>query len=314
MATDEYLRSYDDTNIKADVVGLIEILTAKETWFLNNLGKTTAIATVHINQTDTLRTAASKAVEEAADLTIGASTTPSQIINLVQQTAIPFAVSYTQQLVQHYSGSNELARQTQKALADWGNSAEFDLVRSELASGSSGTVPKMDGIISAISKSTNTTVHNSGTNLAATIINGLVKDNWDNSNGNLASDLFMGSFLRNVIDGFTQKSNTLVSVPSNTIDYMVDYYQTSFARVAVHVHRNMHYAATDTGLIAADSATSGRILGVRPETLKIAYLNRAYTLDLSTTGPATKKAVVGNLTLEVRNQDNNWWANGFINA
>jgi hypothetical protein len=309
LVTDEYLRSYGDTNIKADVVGLIEILTAKETWFLNNLGKTTAIATVHINQTDTLKTANSQAVEEAADLTILATTTPSQLINVVEQIAVPFAVSFTQQLVQHYSGTNELARQSQKALADWGNAAEFDLLRSTLVSGASGTVPKMNGVITAISKSTNTTVHSSGTALAASIINGLVKENYDQSNGNLATDLFVGSFLRNVIDGFTQKSNSLVQIPSSTIDNMIDVFQTSFARVNVHVHRYVQSSTTAAGLLGAD--VTGRLLAVRPETLKIAYLQRAYMQDLATVGPATKKAVVGNLTLEVRNQDSNWVATGF---
>lgn len=301
MAGDEYLRSYGDTNIKTDIVGLIEILTARENWFLNNLGKTTAISTIHSTQTDTLDTAQSRAVHEAADLTLLAVTTPSLITNIVEQVAWPFGVSYVQQSVQHYSGTDELARQTQKALQSWGNAAEFDVVRSTLVSGVSGTIPKMSGILQAISKSTNFTAHNSGTVLSASIINGLIKNNWDNSNGVVASDLFVGSFLKNAIDAFTQKSNTLTNVPSNTIDYMVEYYQTSFARVALHTHRYLQQAGDATG----------RLLAVQPEYLKIAYLQRPYVMDLSTTGPATKKSVIGSLTLEVRNKDVNFYATGF---
>ena len=40
--------------IKPDVLPLIEILTAKENYFLTNLAKSTAISTVHQTMTDTL--------------------------------------------------------------------------------------------------------------------------------------------------------------------------------------------------------------------------------------------------------------------
>ena len=302
MATDEIVRSYGDTTAKTDIVGLVEILTAKEAWFLNNLGKTVAINTIHSNQIDTLLTAASQAVGEGADLTALARTVPTLVTNIVEKVAIPFKVSKTQQLIQHYHGENELARQTTKALDEWGNATEFDLVRSTLVSGASGTVPKMNGIINAISRSTNTTAHNSGTALAASIINGLMKEAMDNSNGNVATDLFCGSFLRNVIDGFTQKSNTLVTVDARTIENTVDIYQTSFGRIAVHYHR----------YVQQTSDATGRLLAIRPDTLKIAYLRRPFVdTELQRAGDYDFRAVLGDMTLELRNRDSNWFASGF---
>ena len=119
--------------------------------------------------TDTLQTAASQAVAEGADYTALSLSTPSRLTNLVQHVAVPFKVTRTQQAVEHYHQKNELERQTEKALMDWGNAAEFDLVRSTLVSGASGTVPKMSGIIEATSKSTNHTSHNSGTAWNSTI-------------------------------------------------------------------------------------------------------------------------------------------------
>lgn len=143
MAADNILRSYGDNAIKADVLGLVEILTAREDWFLTNLGKTVAISTVHSVLTDTLRTTATAAVAEGADFTALARTSTSLVTNIVEKVAIPFKVDRTQQLVQHYYGEDELARQTTKALAEWGNAAEFDIVNSTLTSGVSGTTPKM---------------------------------------------------------------------------------------------------------------------------------------------------------------------------
>ncbi len=301
-ATDNILRSYGDVAVVTDIVGVIEMITARETWFLNNLGKTTAINVVHSTQVDTLRTAASNAIEEGTDLSALANSTPTLITNIVEKVAIPFKVSRTQQLIKHYSGENELARQTTKALEDWGNASEFDLVRSTLVSGASGTIPKMNGVIAAISKSTNTTAHSSGTVLAASIINGLMKAAMDNSNGNVATDLFMGSFLRNVVDGFTQKSNTLVNVPASTIENMVDIYNTSFGRIAIHYHRYVQQSTDATG----------RILAVRPDSLKVAYLRRPFVdTTLARTADADFRAVLGDLTVEVRNQDSNWFASGF---
>lgn len=153
---DLILNTYGDTSRKESVVlNAIEILTAKETQIFNMLGKTKAINTIHSYQTDTLRTAASAAVSEAADYNISASSTPSKLTNIVEKVNITFAVTDTQRDVEHYQGQDELARQTQKALMDWGNSAEFDLLRSTLVSGASGTTPKMSKQTNSLTKHIN---------------------------------------------------------------------------------------------------------------------------------------------------------------
>lgn len=144
MAADaQILRHYDDTTMKADVLSLIEYLTAEDSSIHNMLGKTKAIATVHEVMDDTLLTAASGAVAEVEDYTMGTLTTPSRRVNLIENVAMPFSVSRTQQIIDHYHNENELVRQTTKGLKQWHNSAEFDIVRSTLVSGVSGTAPKM---------------------------------------------------------------------------------------------------------------------------------------------------------------------------
>jgi hypothetical protein len=299
---DEILRSYGDSAIKQDVLGLVEILTAREDWFLSNLGKTVAISTVHSSLTDTLRTAASQAVAEGEDFTNLARTTTTLVTNIVEKIAIPFKVDRTQQLVQHYYGEDELARQTTKALAEWGNAAEFDVVRSTLVSGQSGTTPKMSGILEAISRSTNYTAHNSGTVFSTSILNGLMKENMDNSNGDVATDLFVGSFLRNVIDNFTNKSNTLVTVDAKEIMNTVDVYSTSFGRLSIRYHRYVQQSGDATG----------QVLAVRPEKLKIAYLRRPFIdTTLQRAGDYDFRAIVGDLTVEVKNRNSNFLAVGF---
>lgn len=312
MASDAILRTYGDSAIREDVVlNAVEILTARETQAFNMLGKTEAISTIHSYLTDTLRTptAGGLAVEEGADYTASANSTPTRLTNIVQIFALPFKVSRTQQQTAHYTGQNELARQTQKGLMDWANAVEFDLIRSTLTSGVSGTAPKMNGIIAAISKSTNYTSQTSGTVWAASILDSLLYNNWNTSNGDVATDLFMGGILRKNTDYFVQKSNVVVNAPGiSTIVRTVPTYQTAYTTLNIHTHRYVQQSGDATG----------RVLGIRPEKLKIAFLQAGgkpyIDTELARSGDYDVRAVVGKLTREVHNQDSNFYCDGFLLA
>ena len=303
MATTNVVNTYGDEVRKEDVLGLVEILTAKETSLLNSLGKTKAINTIHSTMTDSLRTTASGAVAEEGDYTNLVRTTPSKLTNLVEIVAIPFRVSRTEQQVEQYHGENEKARQTKKALVEWGNAAEFDLVRSTLTSGVSGTTPKMSGIIEATSKSTNHTSQTSGVAFSASILKGLMKENWNNSNGDVATDLYVGSYLKHIMDDFSNKTNvSYTGSNQKEIIKALDIFESGFGRITVHTHRYVQQSGDATG----------RVLAIRPDKLKIAYLQRPFIDEgLARSGDYDNCAVVGKMTLEVRNQDSNWFAEGY---
>jgi hypothetical protein len=306
MATN-YMRSFGDVSRKEDVVlNAIEILTARETQIMNMLGKTEAIDTVHHFLTDTLKAAAANAQTEADDYTYTARTAPARSTNLVQHINVPYAVSDTQRDIEHYHGRDELARQTEKALMEWANDAEFNLVRQTLTSGASGTAPSMDGVIAGISTALNTTTHASGVAWSATILDALVANNYDNSNGDMATNLFMDSLLRRSTDAFIQKSNVVVNGPAvSTIVRTVSTYQTAFSTLSIHTHRFIYQSG--------DSTTRRRVLGINPDKLKVAYLRRPYIdTDIARTGTAQRRSVNASLTLEVRNKNSNFFANGFI--
>lgn len=304
---DNILRSYGDNSRVEDVVlNALEYITASETNILSMLPKTTARDTIHSYSVDTysMPTAAGQvAVEEAGDYSYRALTTPSRLTNIVQINSVPIKVSRTQQDIEHYHGRDELQRQLMKAIEEWGNYAEMDIIRGTLASGASGTTPKMAGIIQAASKSTNHTTHSSGTVFSASILSGLMKANWDNSNGMVATDLFVGSYLRNAIDDFTQKTNVVVNnVGVSNIVRTVSTFETAFGTLRVHKHRYMY--------ISGD--TTGKVLAIRPEKLAVAYLKKPYVdTDLARSGDYDPRAIVGKMTLEVKNQDSHWYADGF---
>lgn len=296
--------SIGDVSRKEDVVlNAIEILTAKENQIFNKLGKTKAIDTVHSFLVDTLATPGSLAVQEGADFSNAALTTPTRLTNIVEEISKTFSVSKVQEDIQHYHGQNETERQTTKALMEWANSAEFDLVRSTLVSGVSGTVAKMNGIIAAISKSTNTTAHTSAVQFSASILDGLMADQFDNSNGDVATELYVGSKIRRDIDTFIQKSNVSVNYPDvSTILRTVSTFATALGTLEVYTHRYVQQSADATA----------RILGIRPDKLKVAMLANPTIMDLAKSGAYTKRAVYGSATLEVNNQDSNFFASGFL--
>jgi len=302
MALTNILQTYGDSSRVQSVLPLVEILTAKENWFLANLQKAQAKDTIHGVLTDTLRTAATASVAEGTDFTYGARTQPTRTDNIVQINAIPFRVTKTAQQVQRYHGQNEKARQLTKALVDWGNAAEFDIVRSTLASGLSGTTPRMSGILEAISKSTTVTAHTSGTVFSASVLKGLLRNNWDNSNGEPVTDLFLNSNLKEDLDSFTAGATKFVQLGEELRDYVDVYDGGGFGRVAVHLHRYLFQSGDATG----------RVLGVRRDKLALAYLEEPNIQDKASDGDYDAMVVIGKLTLECRNQDTNFYSNGFL--
>lgn len=308
MASTGELLTYGDVSIREDVVlNAIEYLTARENQVFNMLGKTTAINTVHSYLTDTLRAAASQAVPESGDYTNLTNSTPTRLTNIIEIIAVPFAVSRTQQQVAHYTGENELQRQTQKALWDWANAAEFDLIRGTLTSGVSGTAPTFSGLIAATSLANNHTSQTSGTIFNTSILDSLMANCWTNSNGDVADNLLLGSWLRQKMDQSIQKSNVVVNTPNGleTIIRTVSTYQTSFGTLAVRTHRYIQQGAD----------TTGRIFALRQDKLKIAFLangGKPYIdTELARSGDYDVRAVVGKFTPEIHNQNSEFYADGF---
>lgn len=307
MALTNTLQTYGDSSKREDVVlNAVEILTAQENQIQVALGKTRVINMVHSYLTDTLRTAASAAVEQATDFTAGAKTTPSRLTNIVEEIAIPFRVSRPEEMAQSYTGINEVDRQTTKALKDFGNALEFDLIRSTLVSGISGTAAQMQGLEVNISKSTNTTAQTSGTVFSATILDAFMGNAWDNSNGDVPTDLYVGSVLRRVVDTFVQKTNQVVNNPSGpqVIVRTISTFETSMGTIQVHKHRYVQQSGDATGIV----------LALRPEKHKVAYLDMPFIKQLAESGAYSFRTVYASLTVETHNQDSNFFATGYLKA
>ena len=305
MATNNILTQYGDTTKWIDISPAIEYITPTEDYFFKNLrdGAPAESDVIEVMD-DTLDTVASAAVSVEGDWSYPALAVPTRRTNLVQLVAKPMKVGWMQQWIRHYHEQDELARQITKKMKAWVDSCEFDLVRSTAVSGVSGTAPKMSGLIEAISKSTNTTAHNSGTTWAASILTALLKGQVDNVGQDyVATDVFMGSFLRDKTDKFSGSRGATVFVTGNdtVMRETISSYETAFGNVRFHYHRHINVSTDATA----------RILGIRPETIEKSWMKKAFITSPSVDAPADAKVIVGALSSRVRNQGANLFASGF---
>jgi hypothetical protein len=295
------LLSYGDTSVKESVLEMITLLTAEEDFFLNSLARDSAVSTVHSVQTDTLLTAASLAVAEGSQASLSTLSAPSRVTNLMEIVRKDYAVSGTQRAVSHYGFGDQFAYQTQKALKDWANAAEFDIVRSTLVSGVSGTAPKMNGIIAAIS--TNLTAQTSGTVFAESIFNGLIGLTWENSNGNVAGDIFGGSSIKQDISGFAGRTGSqTITKDMTTAVKSIDFYISDYGSHRIHLHRYVQQSGDATD----------RLLGVNMDSWALAFLREPRVEDLAKTGDTTRAMIVGELTVEPKNETTSFFASGYL--
>lgn len=157
------------------------------------------------------------------------------------------------------------------------------------------------GIIAAIT--TNATAQTSGTTFSESIMNGLFELTWSNGNGEVATDVYVGSYLKRKISGFAGRTGSqTVTKDMVTAVNTIDFYISDFGEHRVHLHRFVFQSGTDA---------TQRFLAVRPEKFAVAYLREPVLEPLSKTGDSEKAQVIGELTLEYKNERTAVYASGY---
>lgn len=307
MSTDNLLRTYGDQSIKEDVLDLVELLSAQEDGLMNVYGRSTAHAMVHQWLVDTLSTTAD-VLEEGAQFSASALTTPTRSTNVVEYVGVDFGVTDAQRAVNHYGFEDEFSYQTEKALKTLLNKVEADLLRSSLVSGASGTPPRMIGTINCIS--TNKTSHTSGTVFNQSILDGLLAIGWDNGNGEPVTDVFVGQVLKRRISQFSGRSGTqfVIQADEEQLVTTTSGYTSDFGDCKIHLHRYMQKDYTGS------SDATGRVLGVNRSKFKVTYLEgMGPTVEqFARRGATTDARASAMVTLESLNERNSFFADGFL--
>lgn len=291
------LITHQDTTRPEDVNGLITNLDYTSTPFLNNIGESTALNTLHEWQVDTYDASADNAAIESSDATIVDHTQPTRATNVVQMFRKTVTVSDTESAIPHYGMGDPFVYQTEKKMTELMRDMEKAAIQGTRASGSSGVARRMDGAIALIT--TNKTARASGTCFTETEFNDIVKGIFDSGTDATVDLVLLPSYLKLVVDRFNTKTTSNLDAGDFKQVLRVETYVSAFGTHNIAFSREV----PSNGVLAVDSSKWRK-----------AYLvNRSPQMRaLAKTGSATKGMIEAEATLEALNQKSSAYRSGYF--
>lgn len=277
----------DDAAVKESVLDMITIIDPVENYVLSNFQRSSGNDEFHFTPRDTLRTPALRAGVEGADPTYDGND-PTRALNIMHIIEVGFDVTDTEQATDRYgSPEDRVASETDKALKDWGNFAEFALVRSTIVTGNNSTARQMDGLKQCLTLDTS----QSGVSLTESIFNDYLQNVWDEG-GNV--DLVLAPmYQKRKISAFNAEGATkFYNQDDRRLVLPVEVYESDASNKPVKLvaHRYMQQSG-DQGY---------DILGVEMDHFAVAYLREPRVRPLAKTGDSERRQIIGELTLECR--------------
>lgn len=276
----------DDASVKESVLDLITNIDPVENYVLSNFQRSTANDEFHFVPRDTLRDPALRAGVEGADPTYDGND-PTRGMNVLQIIDVGFEVTDSEAATDRYgSPEDRVAYETEKALKDWANFAEFALVRSTLVTGNNSTARQMEGLKECLTLDTS----QSGVSLTETILNDYLQNVWDQGSN---VDLVLAPMRhKRKISGFGGGGTKFYNQEDRRLVLPIEVYESdaSGKPVKLVAHR----------FVRQSGDTNYDIMGVEMDKFAVAYLREPKVRPLAKTGDAERRQVIGELTLECR--------------
>ena len=185
------------------------------------------------------------------------------------------------------SPEDRVAYETEKALKDWGNFAEFALVRSTIVTGNNSTARQMDGLKECLTLDTS----QSGVSLTETILNDYLQNVW---NEGCNVDLILAPmYHKRKISGFSGNGGSkYYNQEDRRLVLPIEMYESdaSDKPIKLVAHRYVQQSGD----------TNYDLLGVEMDKFAVAYLREPKVRPLAKTGDSERRQVVGEMTLECR--------------
>lgn len=279
----------DDATVKESVLDLVTNISPTENYLLSNLQRSTGNDEFHLVPRDTLRTPALRAGVEGANPTYDGND-PTTLLNMMHIIEVGFQVTDSEAAVARYgSPEDRVAYETEKALKDWGNFAELALVRSTIITGNNSTARQMRGLKSSLSIVT----AQSGVSLSETILNAYLQNVW-NQGANV--DLVATPMtLKRRISGFTGNGATkFYNQDDKRLVTPIEIYESDASSNPIKLIAHRYVT------ISGDN--NNDIIGVEASHFATAWLREPKVRPLAKTGDGENRQVIGEFTLEARNQ------------
>ncbi len=268
---------------------LITNISPTENYFLSNLQRASANDEYHLVPRDTLRTPSLTAAVEGADPTYDGND-PTTLLNMMHIISVGFNVTDSEAAVARYgSPEDRIAYETDKALKDWGDFAEFALVRSTIITGNNSTARQMRGLKSSLSLVT----AQSGVSLSETIFNTYLQNVWlQGANVDLVAAPIQ---LKRRISGFNGNGGTkFYNQDDKRLVTPIEIYESDASNKPVKLVAHRY--------VTVSGDTNLDIVGIEMDHFATAWLREPKVRPLAKTGDAENRQVVGEFTLEARNQ------------
>lgn len=279
----------DDSSVKESVLDLITQISPTENYFLSNLQRASGNDEFHLVPRDTLRTPSLVASVEGADPTYDGND-PTTLLNMMHIVSVGFEVTDSEAAVARYgSPEDRVAYETEKALKDWSDFAEFALVRSTIITGNNSTARQMRGLKSSLSILT----AQSGISLSESILNNYLQNVW--TQGANVDCIAVPMQLKRRISGFTGNGATkFYNQEDKRLVTPIEIYESDASNKPIKLIAHRY--------VTVSGDTNYDIVGVEMDHFATAWLREPKVRTLAKTGDSERRQVIGEFTLEARNQ------------
>lgn len=293
--------TFNTVGNREDLADIIYNVDPTDTPIVTAVGSTKSTAVLHEWQTDTLDAAVgTNQVQEGATVSATAFTATVRESNTCEIAQKAFAVSGTQLALRPAGRKDELAYQALKATKALRRDIEMSLF----------------GVNTAETVNANTTAHKAGAyetwitsnvsragdgssgsrgNTAATdgtqrafdesLMKQVLASCW--GNGGDPDCVFLGSFNKQVYSGFAGNATRFKTAEDRTLVATIDVYQSDFGEVRVYPSRQ---------------SRSRSALVIQKDMVAVAWLRPVFQQEIAKTGDAEIRQVLGEYTLEMRNE------------
>jgi hypothetical protein len=286
MAIASALKTYNATGNREDLTDVIAVITRHETPVFSGVEKVQAYSTTHEWQTDTLSTGSSNAAKEGADFSFAVPAARTRVSNYTQIFTKSLEVSETQRAVSVAGLEDEYAYQLEKRMKEIATDIEAQILTGTAASGASGTERELKGILSFITTNVETGSATAAEALTETHYNDLLQTVW--AAGGRPDYTYVNGFQKRQISAFSSNNTRYIEMANEgELKNSVSVYDSDFGRQRIELDPFMPAA---------------QVLAMQKDMVKIAMLRQIKTVDVATVGDAKRGALVGELTVEVRNE------------
>jgi hypothetical protein len=297
-------QTYQLKGLREDLTDMIWSVAPSETPFVTAVGRTTAKAVLHEWQTDTLRAPGANAQIEGDDVAAFDAVVPTvRLGNYTQILRSTLAISGTADEVDKAGRKTELAYQLLKKGKEIRLDVEFMCVGTNTAkaAGATGTARTSASVLSwlktntdegatgvdpAAADGTGTRTPGTPRALAETQLKTVLQGIFTNSNEPAELGL-MGAKQKQGMSTFTGNATRYVDAAPERLYAAVDRYVHDFGALVLKPDRVVR--ATD-------------VLIINPDLWKLAWLRPIFIDELAKTGDAEKRMILGEVTLEARNE------------